>query len=185
MDHKEALARLLQGNEAYVKNAKGIGDISSGIRLRTAREGQAPFAVVITCADSRVIPEAVFQTGIGDLFVIREAGNVIGTNELGSIRYAAEHLGTRLILVLGHTGCGAVLAAIHHDPEDYIRALTDEILKAIGEERDPYRAVCLNVRAGIRLIRDTLGYGGEEDPRVLGAVYDLETGKVALLDEAD
>ena len=136
MDKTETIKKLLEGNQKYLTSEKGAGDISPRIRLKTAGEGQNPYAIIITCSDSRVIPEAIFQCGIGDLFVIRLAGNVIDNHQLGSIEYAADHLGTKLIMVLGHTHCGAVDAAIHHDPEGYIKFITDEITKAIGEEKD-------------------------------------------------
>ncbi len=83
------------------------------------------------------------------MFVIRVAGNVIDDHQLGSIEYAAEHLGTNLVVMMGHTGCGAVDAAIHHDPSGFIKYITDEIRNAIGEETDPYRATCLNVEHGV------------------------------------
>ena len=153
MDKTETIKKLLEGNQKYLTSEKGAGDISPRIRLKTAGEGQNPYAIIITCSDSRVIPEAIFQCGIGDLFVIRLAGNVIDNHQLGSIEYAADHLGTKLIMVLGHTHCGAVDAAIHHDPEGYIKFITDEITKAIGEEKDPYKAACLNVHLYLNLSR--------------------------------
>ena len=94
---------------------------------------------MICCSDSRVLPESLFCAGIGELFVIRVAGNVIDNHQLGSIEYAAEHVGCPLILVLGHDRCGAVDAAIRHDPDGYIKFITDEIREAIGEERDLLR----------------------------------------------
>ena len=135
-DVTAVLDRLKEGNETFLRSRNTIGDISSGIRMDTAANGQKPYAIVITCSDSRVIPEAMFNCGIGDLFVIRVAGNVIDNHQLGSIEYAADHLGTRLILVLGHTGCGAVEAAISHDPQGYIKFITDEISLAIDGEKD-------------------------------------------------
>lgn len=106
------------------------------------------------CFDSRVIPEHIFSAGIGELFVIRLAGNVIDDHQLGSIEYAAGHLGCKLVVVLGHTHCGAVDAAIHHQPEGYIKYITDEIKKAIGDE------------TGLR---------------VVGAMYHIEDGSVEFL----
>ena len=116
--------------------------------------------------------------------MIRVAGNVIDSHQLGSIEYAADHLGTMLILVLGHTGCGAVDAAIHHEPEGYIKFITDEIVRAIGEEKDPYKAACLNVKQSIAMIESSLAIQEDEGYglRVMGAIYDLETGKVEFLD---
>ena len=114
--------------------------------------------------------------------MIRLAGNVIDNHQLGSIEYAADHLGTKLIMVLGHTHCGAVDAAIHHDPEGYIKFITDEITKAIGEEKDPYKAACLNVQRSIDLIESSLIIQKDEEKglAVVGAMYDIESGKVEI-----
>ena len=92
----------------------------------------------------------IFSAGIGELFVIRLAGNVIDDHQLGSIEYAAGHRGCRLVVVLGHTHCGAVDAAINYEPSGYIRYITDEIQTAIGDETDPYKASCLNVRHSVQ-----------------------------------
>ena len=95
--------------------------------MSTWTKGQSPYAIIVTCSDSRVIPENIFSAGIGELFVIRLAGNIIDDHQLGSIEYAAGHLGCRLVVVLGHTHCGAVDAAINSEPAGYIRCITDEI----------------------------------------------------------
>ncbi|MBR2282332.1 MAG: hypothetical protein IJ863_06895 [Spirochaetales bacterium] len=181
---QQAMEKLLAGNREYLSQTKEIGDISREVRLATTEGGQHPFAIVITCSDSRVIPEAVFKCGIGELFVIRVAGNVIDRHQMGSIEYASEHLGTRLILVLGHTHCGAVDAAINHDPEGFIKYITDDIRKAIGKERDPYKACCLNVVHCVKVIEGSLEIQKEEREtglRVVGALYDIETGEVRLV----
>lgn len=180
----EALERLKAGNERYLTAQSCPGDISPRLRLHTSVHGQAPYAIIISCSDSRVIPESIFSAGLGELFVIRVAGNVIDDRQLGSIEYAASHLGTPLIVVLGHTLCGAVDAAINSDPEGYIKFITDEIKLAIGDETDDYRACCLNVRRSIRLIEESLDIQQierEEGLRVAGAMYDLETGQVEFL----
>lgn len=181
---KEAIRKLEEGNKRYLSEKTGSGDISPAIRLRTCRDGQHPFAIIIACSDSRVIPESIFSVGIGDLFVIRLAGNVIDDHQLGSIEYAVEHLGTNLVLVLGHTGCGAVEAAIHHDPSGFIKYITDEIQLAIGDETDSYRASCLNVEHSIKQIShaldiDHLRHGN--DPAVVGAIYHIDDGHVEFL----
>ena len=183
MDKDQTLKRLLDGNQAYLSSRTEIGDISQAVRLETAEHGQQPFAIIITCSDSRVIPEAIFHCGIGDLFVIRVAGNVIDNHQLGSIEYAADHLGTKLIMVLGHTHCGAVDAAIHHDPAGYIKFITDEIQSAIGDVKDSYKACCLNVKRSIDLIESSLVIRKDEEEglAVIGAMYDIETGKVEIL----
>lgn len=184
MNSSEALEKLMEGNRKYVEAGIPCGDVSKEKRLKLASYGQDPYAIIISCSDSRVIPEIIFNAGIGDLFVIRVAGNVIDSHQLGSIEYAADHLGTMLILVLGHTGCGAVDAAIHHEPEGYIKFITDEIVRAIGEEKDPYKAACLNVKQSIAMIESSLAIQEDEGYglRVMGAIYDLETGKVKFLD---
>lgn len=184
MNSSEALNKLMDGNRQYVESGIPCGDISPEKRLKTAVSGQKPYAIVITCSDSRVIPEVLFNAGIGDLFVIRVAGNVIDSHQLGSIEYAADHLGSMLIVVLGHTRCGAVDAAIHHEPEGYIKFITDEIVRAIGDEKDPYRAACLNVKQSIDMIESSLSIQKDEEHglRVMGAIYDIETGKVDFLD---
>ena len=182
----EAINRLKEGNKKYLTEQTGSGDISPAVRLRTSQNGQQPYAIVIACSDSRVIPESIFCAGIGELFTIRLAGNVIDDHQLGSIEYAVEHLGTNLVVVLGHTGCGAVDAAIHHDPSGFIKYITDEIRLAIGEETDPYRASCLNVEHSVKQIShaldiDHLRHG--KDPAVIGAMYHIDDGHVEFFHE--
>ena len=177
----EAINRLKEGNKRYLTEQTGSGDISPAVRLRTFQNGQQPYAIVIACSDSRVIPESIFCAGIGELFTIRLAGNVIDDHQLGSIEYAVEHLGTNLVVVLGHTRCGAVDAAIHHDPSGFIKYITDEIRLAIGDETDPYRASCLNVEHSVKQIShaldiDHLRHG--KDPAVIGAMYHIDDGHV-------
>ena len=183
MNASEALQKLKDGNLAYRTARTAGGDVSAELRARTCAEGQNPYAIVVTCSDSRVIPEAIFSAGIGDLFVIRVAGNVIDDHQLGSIEYAASHLGSRLVVVLGHDHCGAVDAAINHDPEGYIKFITDEIRIAIGDEQDEARACCLNVRHSVRRIEESLDIRREEEHglRVIGALYHLKTGEVEFL----
>ena len=181
---EEAIVKLKQGNEKYLDAETGTGDISAKARLRTYKHGQAPYAIIVTCSDSRVIPESIFSAGIGDLFVIRLAGNVIDDHQLGSIEYAAGHLGSRLIVVMGHTNCGAVDAAINSDPEGYIKFITDEIKRAIGDEKDDYKASCLNVDHCVQMIEHSLDIQRVEDEiglKVAGAMYHIDTGRVEFL----
>ena len=184
--HPELLARLREGNLRYLEAPQNPGDVSPALRRTTADQGQAPYAIVIACSDSRVIPEAIFSAGIGELFVIRVAGNVLDNHQLGSIEYAAAHLGCKLILVLGHTGCGAVGAALHGGGEGYVSYLTDEILRAIGRERDPDKACRKNVLHGVETIRAAFREHPEipsADLDILGAVYDIGTGLVRWCEE--
>ena len=170
-----ALERLKQGNKIYVNSVKGVGDISPEKRLYTCTNGQKTYAVIVGCSDSRVIPECIFSAGIGDLFVIRVAGNVIDNHQLGSIEYAVEHLGCKLVVVLGHTLCGAVGAAAKQNG-GFVRFITDEIRQAIGVEEDAVKATILNVKQSVvkiqRLIRKTEGL------EVTGALYNTQSGAV-------
>lgn len=181
---EEAMELLIKGNEKYVNALQGIGDVSPQARERTLTGGQHPYAIIISCADSRVIPEAIFSTGIGDLFVIRVAGNVIDNHQLGSIEYAAGHLGAGLVVVLGHNHCGAVDAAMNHNPEGYIKFITDEIVKAVGDEKNEYRACCLNALNSKALIESSLEIREDEKQglKVVAAMYHLETGAVDFLE---
>ena len=176
----EALNRLREGNRQFIELIASTGDISPEIRKDTCENGQNPYAIIVSCSDSRVIPESIFNAGIGELFVIRVAGNVIDDHQLGSIEYAAEHLGARLIVVLGHDHCGAVDAAINNDLEGYIKYITDEIKQAIGNEKDDYKACCLNVRHSIDIIESSFEIHREEEHglKVVGALYRLADGTV-------
>lgn len=176
---QEALQRLQQGNKKYMDASVGSGDISPKIRKDTCENGQYPYAIVITCSDSRVIPESIFSAGIGELFVIRVAGNVMSDHQLGSVEYAAEHLGCKLAVVLGHTHCGAVGAAIGGGVESFIKSITDDIKAAIGEEKDDYKACCLNVQNSVNKIESSLEIPG--GLKTVGAVYHIEDGHVEFL----
>ena len=178
----EAVERLKQGNRKYITAEKSSGDISLCRREETALHGQVPYAVVISCSDSRVIPESIFSAGIGELFVIRVAGNVMDDHQLGSVEYAVLHLGVKLVLVLGHDKCGAVDAAVNHDPDGYIKFITDEIRKAVGDEKDEYKACCLNVKHSIGIIESSFEIHREEEHglKVIGAVYRISDGTVCF-----
>ena len=168
-----ALERLKEGNKKYIGLARPVGDISPEKRIYTAENGQKPYAVIVSCSDSRVIPESIFSAGIGDLFVIRVAGNVVDNIQLGSVEYAVEHLGCRLVLVLGHTGCGAVGAA-QHENGGYIKHITDEIKRAIGTETDAVKASVLNVKQSAQKIKRSLTC----DALVTCALYHTDSGIV-------
>lgn len=179
----DAMAKLKAGNERYLEAASNPGDISRQIRQKTCDEGQAPYAIVITCSDSRVIPESIFCAGIGELFTIRVAGNVMDHHQLGSVEYAADHLGTNLVVVLGHTHCGAVGAAVAGSPDGFVKYITDEIKKAIGDEKDERKASCLNVERSVSIIREQLKLTDASDLKVCGAIYNIDSGLVEFFDE--
>lgn len=182
MEHK-LIEHLCAGNRRYLAG-EAAGDVSAAVRMETAEHGQHPRAIVIACSDSRVIPEAIFNAGIGELFTIRVAGNVLDRHQLGSIEYAAAHLHCPLILVLGHTGCGAVSAALSGGGEGYIQYITDEILLAVGEERDPDLACRMNVEHAVETIKRAF-HDHPEIPsanlEIRGAIYDIRSGKVNWL----
>ena len=176
----DILRRLLDANQNYVSTGVFSGDVSARRRAENAA-GQAPYAVVVTCSDSRVIPEAVFSAGFGELFVIRTAGNVIGDSELASLEYAVDHLHALTVVVLGHTNCGAVHAALCGEFAGAVGLITRRISSAVGGETDPRRASEKNVRAGVDTIRKALS---REGLTVVGAIYDIVSGGVTLLDGA-
>ena len=169
----DARERLAEGNRRYLSEGCGM------LRERTAKDGQHPYAIVVCCSDSRVIPERIFSAGLGELFVIRVAGNVLDDHQLGSIEYAADHLGCRFVLILGHTGCGAVAAALSGHAGGIVSYITNEIRSAIGMETDPDEACRLNVRHGVETVRKALSdCPGIADLKVAGAVYDIAAGTV-------
>lgn len=183
---RAALSRLKQGNLDYLTARMDDRNISAG-RIRELFEGgQHPYAVVIACADSRVVPEHMFMAGLGELFVIRVAGNVVGGIELASAIYACEHLHSKLLVVLGHTHCGAIEAAMAGETHGPVAAVTCAIKEAIGEEDDPYVASVLNVRNVI----DVLARNAElahlvhaEGLEIHGAIYHTHSGVVDFLSE--
>lgn len=180
----EALEKLKEGNKKYIDAEVPCGNISPVIRRQTCENGQTPYAVIISCSDSRVIPENIFSAGIGELFVIRVAGNVIDKQQLGSIEYAAEHLGSPLVLVLGHDHCGAINAAIHSDESRFIKYITDEIRSAIGTETDDLKACCLNIQHAVHVIEDSIDIQTMQQKfglQVCGAVYHIKSGEVEFL----
>lgn len=183
LPYEEAMHRLKDGNARYIASGAYAGDVSANARQSTA-SGQSPYAVVITCSDSRVIPEAVFSAGIGELFVIRTAGNVINDFVLASVQYAVEHLGTNLVLLLGHTKCGAVGATLEGGADGFTAIITDEIKKAIGEERDEEEASRLNAQKGVEKMREAADRFLTESREVkfVSGLYHIDSGEVSFFD---
>lgn len=172
--------KMKAGNLSYVDR------VNKELLKDTAVNGQHPYAIVICCSDSRVIPEEIFSASLGEIFVIRVAGNVLDKHQLGSIEYAAAHLGCKLVLMLGHTRCGAVGAALSGHGDGFISYITDDILEAVGEEKDENVACRLNVLHGVHHIRDTFAAHEQmRDVEVAGAVYDTLTGTVEWLETGD
>jgi len=189
-----ALTRLVEGNARYVSGKMNERDFSSGRAARA--QGQAPFAAVLGCADSRVAPEVAFDQPPGELFVVGVAGNFMTPGGLGSLEFGAAVLGTKVIMVLGHTSCGAVnatVAALQKGNDlpghigDLVRAMKpgiEPVLKQPGD--DLYQgAVVANVRSNVQRLQQTKPILADMVAagklRVVGAAYDLPTGKVALV----
>jgi carbonic anhydrase len=186
----EALARLKAGNERFVAG-QVIHPNAGAERRAEVAKGQKPFAIVVGCSDSRVGPEVVFDQGLGDLFVVRTAGNVVDDVALGSIEYAAEHFGVPVIYVLGHTRCGAVAAAVAGgEAPGHVGSIVEKIKPAVEETKgEKGDAVDNAVRANVRNVVNQLRGAGpilsglvkSGKLRVVGGCYDLETGRVQML----
>ncbi|MDO4290222.1 MAG: carbonic anhydrase [Eggerthellaceae bacterium] len=180
----EALERLRRGNEDFLTARRCEPNTSLERVAELYERGQSPFAVVLTCSDSRVVPEHLFMAGLGDLFTIRVAGNVVGASELASAVYACDHLHVKLLLVLGHTRCGAVQAALEGGAKGAVAAITERISQAVGDERDPYEASVLNVRASMRALAenaDLAALAQREGLAIKGAIYHTHSGRVEFL----
>jgi len=188
----EALSRLMAGNQRYIRDKEQHPDESLA-RRKELVGGQHPFAVILGCADSRVSPELLFDQGLGDLFVIRVAGNILDDAVLGTIEYAVEHLGTKLIMVLGHEKCGAVSAAVEGgEPAGHLKALVTAIQPSVeataGQAGDKiHNCVVANARRVAQQIRESQPilqeYVKQKKLKVVAADYALDTSKVTLLDQ--
>ena len=184
----DAIARLKEGNATYVSANANPGDTSQARIEELSRDGQAPFACIVACGDSRVVPEHIFSAGLGELFCIRVAGNVIGDMELASCVYAAEHLGVKLIVVLGHTQCGAVASALEalaagDEPHGALAPLLASVCEGIGDERDPRAASVANAHAGVQAVLadpDIAHLVETQGLQVIPALYETETGAVTF-----
>lgn len=179
-----ALAKLKEGNLRFATSEVSQGKPTAARRAETA-QGQHPFAIVVACADSRTAPELVFDQNLGDLFVVRTAGNLVDDHALGSIEYAVAHLGARLIVVLGHSRCGAVMAALESDQAPgHIQSLVRDIQPAIkaakGKPGDALAAaITENAREVAAQIKAKAALGDlAKEVRIVFAVYDLATGKI-------
>jgi carbonic anhydrase len=201
----EALERLRAGNRRFATGKRRATLPSGPAEWAALAKGQQPFAIVLGCSDSRVPAEIVFDQGLGDLFVIRVAGNIVAPSQIGSVEFAAERFGTRLVVVLGHSRCGAILATLEElrqpsaSQSPNLRSIVDRVRPSVEgllrEDRsdDPEAVVDQAVRANVRASVDQLRHGSailerliERDGLlVVGAEYALENGLVDFLDGAD
>ncbi len=190
MDADGALRQLSEGNERYVSSRLIHPRQGEERRVEVSR-GQSPFAVIVGCSDSRIPPEIIFDQGLGDLFVVRVAGNVLDDIGMGSIEYAVDHLGVSLVVVLGHGKCGAVSATVqggeaHGHIGSIVRAISPALEKAKGLEGDltdnTIRVNASRVADQVRSSKPILSKKMEEGAlRVAGAYYDIESGKVEFI----
>jgi len=199
---RDALERLREGNRRFVSDARRRDTLTSQARRDELTTGQEPFAIILGCSDSRVPAEMVFDQGLGDLFVIRVAGNIVAPSQVGSVEFAAARFGTRLVVVLGHSNCGAILATLEElerpaeDQSQNLRSIVDYIrpsvepLLATELRHQPDALVQHAVRANVRVSANQLRHGSEvleqlikkDGLLVVGAEYCLETGVVEFFD---
>jgi carbonic anhydrase len=199
---REALERLREGNLRFASNVRGSDALLSHTRRAALATGQQPFAIILGCSDSRVPAEIVFDQGLGDLFVIRVAGNIVAPSQVGSVEFAAARYGTRLVVVLGHSQCGAVAATLEElqrpteNQSRNLHAIVDRVRPSVEgllatDLRDDLDALVTQaVRANIRASVNHLRHGSQvleqliqdEGLRVVGAEYSLETGVVEFID---
>jgi len=199
---REALERLREGNRRFASDTRSHGALTSQARRDELTSGQEPFAIILGCSDSRVPAELVFDQGLGDLFVIRVAGNIIAPSLVGSVEFAADLFSTRLVVVLGHSQCGAIKATLDElqrqtgTPSRNIQSIVDRVRPAVeglvtGDlQHDREALMHAAVRANIRASANHLRHGSEileqlierEGLLIVGAEYSLETGVVDFFD---
>jgi carbonic anhydrase len=200
---QEALERLHDGNRRFTSNVRNRDSLANEARRTEVADGQEPFAIILGCSDSRVPAEIVFDQGLGDLFVIRVAGNIVAPSQIGSIEFAAERYGTRLVVVLGHSQCGAILATIDElkrptpNQSRNLRSIVDRVRPAVepllntGLYNDHETLVRHAVRANVRISANHLRHGSDvlehliqkDGLAIVGAEYSLETGIVDFFDQ--
>jgi carbonic anhydrase len=199
---RDALERLHAGNRRFVSDDRAGNAVTNQTRRQALAAGQEPFAIVLGCSDSRVPAEIVFDQGLGDLFVIRVAGNIVAPSQIASVEFAAERSGTRLVVVLGHSRCGAILATLEQlgrrleEQSRNLRAIVDRIRPAVEPllrtelASNPEALVHECVRANVRMSANQLRHGSEileqliqkDGLQVVGAEYSLDTGVVEFFD---
>jgi carbonic anhydrase len=199
---QEALQRLREGNQRFVEETRSSDTLTGRVRRRAVAENQSPFAVILGCSDSRVPAEIVFDQGLGDLFVIRVAGNIVAPSQIGSVEFAADRFGLRLVVVLGHSNCGAITATIEElgrgqkEQSRHLRSIVDRIRPSVQAfigtsiASDHDALVHHSVRANIRMSANHLRHGSDvleqliekNGLMVVGAEYNLETGVVEFFE---
>jgi carbonic anhydrase len=199
---QEALERLREGNQRFVSGVQSRDTLDNQAHRSELAAGQEPFAIILGCSDSRVPAEIVFDQGLGDLFVIRVAGNIVAPSQIGSVEFAAERFGTRLVVILGHSRCGAILATLDElrrptaNQSRNLRSIVNRVRPAVEPllatelRHDPEALVREAVRANVRISASQLRHGSEileqliqnDGLIVVGAEYSLDTGIVDFFD---
>ena len=202
IDAVSALKRLQEGNQRFVKGLRSIETMMTHTKRDELTSGQEPFAIILGCSDSRVPAEIVFDQGLGDLFVIRVAGNIVAPSQIGSVEFAASQFNTRLVVLLGHSQCGAICATVEElkrpnaEQSKNIKAIVDRIRPSV----EPFKATELwdddealveqAVRANVRASANQLRHGSDilenlsekHELLIVGAQYSLETGDVVFFE---
>jgi len=199
---RDALERLREGNRRFVADTRNDENQSARARRKEVADGQEPFAIILGCSDSRVPAEMVFDQGLGDLFVIRVAGNIVAPSQVGSVEFAAAQFKTKLVVVLGHSKCGAIVATLeelkrpNENQSRNLKSIVDRIRPSVETlletdlKNDHDALVHQSIRANIRASANHLRHGSEllenliqnEGLLVVGAEYSLETGAVEFFD---
>jgi carbonic anhydrase len=205
LNASDALKRLRAGNARFAGNVRSIEAMASQARRANPAEPQQPVAIILGCSDSRAPAETIFDQGMGDLFVIRVAGNIVAPSQIGSVEFAAERFGTRLVVVMGHTHCGAIAATVEAMQENApprsrnLLSITDRILPVVSAlmqtelRRDPPALLRAATRANVSASAVHLRHGSRPLEElclnhgllIVGAEYDIESGVVDFFDGAD
>jgi carbonic anhydrase len=198
----EAIKRLKEGNQRFVSGVRSIGTNAKQTQRADFVEGQTPFAIILGCSDSRVPAEIIFDQGLGDLFVIRVAGNIVAPSQVGSVEFAADRFGTPLVVVLGHSRCGAVMATIEElerpteKQSSNVLSIVNRIRPAVeplfatGLRNDPHKLLELSIKANILAATNQLMHGSQilenlvqnGNLKMIGAEYSIETGQVEFFE---
>lgn len=184
INSEKALALLKEGNIRFTKNQRLNRDHQA--EVEATKEKQEPFAVIVSCMDSRTSPEIIFDRGLGDIFSIRIAGNVITPEVIGSVEYACKAVGSKAVLVLGHTGCGAIKGTMDNVKFGYLPSITDRIKKCAGHNKNIEEVTLSNVQHGIKSLEENSeilrNLMKDNAIKIVGGIYDISTGEVSFIE---
>lgn len=185
MSAEQAIELLREGNIRFKKNQRLNRNLLD--EIEATKEGQSPFAVVVSCMDSRTSPEIIFDRGIGDIFSIRIAGNVITPEVIGSVEYACAAVGSKAVLVLGHTGCGAIKGTLEDARFGHLPSITSRIKSVIGPTSCIDEATKRNVVSGIEALKKESevlkNLLEKQELKIIGGIYDIKSGEVTFMED--